>query len=128
MRWAWLWLGVVWGLGLITGGLHVLAVPLLMGAGQCSRRSWPPGTVVVDDLPDDPAGDRDDPDTTVLVSVGHWLPWFCCIPLFFMSGGRSLEFLAKFQAGLTPPAVLAILAFHSQEFAGLGGLRDDLHG
>src|SRR5205085_2520171 len=32
VRWAWLWLGLIWGIGIVTGGLHLLAVPLLLGA------------------------------------------------------------------------------------------------
>jgi ABC-type transport system involved in multi-copper enzyme maturation permease subunit len=30
VRWGWLWLGAVWGLGSAVGGLHVLALPVLL--------------------------------------------------------------------------------------------------
>jgi hypothetical protein len=30
VRWGWLWLGVIWGLGSLLGGLHALALPLLV--------------------------------------------------------------------------------------------------
>src|SRR5262249_15127893 len=32
VRWGWLWLGLIWFLGIITTGLHVLALPLVLGA------------------------------------------------------------------------------------------------
>src|SRR5262249_8189413 len=32
VRWGWLWLGLIWGTGVVTGGLHVLAAPLLATA------------------------------------------------------------------------------------------------
>src|SRR5207249_8423686 len=28
VRWGWLWLGLIWSVGLVTGSLHPLAVPL----------------------------------------------------------------------------------------------------
>lgn len=30
VRWGWLWLGAIWGLGSALGGLHALAIPLLL--------------------------------------------------------------------------------------------------
>ncbi len=32
VRWGWLWLGLVWGAGVLLGSLHPLAVPVLIGA------------------------------------------------------------------------------------------------
>src|SRR5262249_38278609 len=32
VRWAWVWLGLVWFCGIVTGGLHVASVPLVIGA------------------------------------------------------------------------------------------------
>jgi len=117
VRWAWLWLGVIWGLGLITGGLHLIALPLLAGAwfvfaaflatlglwwsvaARTTLRATV-GTLIA----------------TALVAVGHWLPWMCCGPFLFMSGGRGPEILLKLQMAMTPPAVLGLLAFHRDEF------------
>src|SRR5262249_10195409 len=116
VRWSWLWLGTIWGLGVLTGGLHIAALPLVMGAwavfagflsmlglwfSVVSRTSlratvW---TIL----------------TTVGISIGHWLPWMCCVPMM-VYGGRGLEYIAKFQAGLTPPFVLGFMAFSGEEF------------
>jgi len=119
VRWGWLWLGMIWGMGLITGGLHVMALPLLVGAwavyaaflatlglwwsivGRTTLRATV-GTLI----------------TTAFVGVGHWLPWMCCGPFLFMGSGPGLEALLKLQMGLTPPAALGILAFHGEEFHG----------
>jgi ABC-type transport system involved in multi-copper enzyme maturation permease subunit len=32
VRWGWLWLSAIWGLGLLCGGLHIVALPLVVGA------------------------------------------------------------------------------------------------
>jgi len=32
MRLAWVWLGIIWGLGIVTGGMHVFALPLVLAA------------------------------------------------------------------------------------------------
>jgi hypothetical protein len=53
---------------------------------------------------------------TIVLAVGHWLPWMCCGPLLFAGSGRELEQLLKLQAGFTPPAVLAFFAFQGEEF------------
>jgi ABC-type transport system involved in multi-copper enzyme maturation permease subunit len=122
VRRAWLWLGLIWGMGLISGGLHLLAVPLLVGAWAvyaaffATLGLW--WSMVARTTLRATVGTL---STVALVSVGHWLPWFCCGPLLAMNGGGSgAEFLAKFQAGLTPPAVLAILPFQVREFENRG--------
>ncbi len=119
MRLAWLWLGIIWVTGLLTGGLHVLALPLLLAAWfiyasfftvlglwfSMVARTTMRATVY-----------------TVLASVGlaagHWLIWICCGPLFAFGGGtnRAGETLAKFQIGLTPPLSLGFLAFCAHDF------------
>jgi ABC-type transport system involved in multi-copper enzyme maturation permease subunit len=35
VRWGWVWLGLIWGLGVVTLGVHILAVPLLLWAWFC---------------------------------------------------------------------------------------------
>ena len=49
--------------------------------------------------------------------ASHWLIWFCCGPIFFLSGssGDSAFYLAKFQAGVTPPVVLGVLSFYGED-------------
>jgi hypothetical protein len=104
----------------IAGGLHPIAVLLLLGAwavfaaflatlglwwSMVARTTLRAtlGTLI----------------TTALLAVGHWLPWMCCGAFLFMgSSGAGLEILFKLQAGLTPPAVLVIFAFYGPEFTG----------
>jgi ABC-type transport system involved in multi-copper enzyme maturation permease subunit len=111
VRWAWLWLGAIYLLGLLTGGLHLLAVPLLLlawivyaavlsGFGTwfsiISRTTlratiW---TLMV----------------TVGAGVGHWMLWLCCIPFFIAMRGPEppiMKWMRDFQVGFTPPAALS---------------------
>jgi ABC-type transport system involved in multi-copper enzyme maturation permease subunit len=109
VRWAWLWLGAIYALGLLTGGLHPLALPLLLGAwlvyafvvsgiglwfSMVSRTSlratlW---TLL----------------STTGAGIGHWLIWMCCFPLTITMGSQPpfAEWLSKFQLGFTPPICL----------------------
>jgi hypothetical protein len=120
VRWGWLWLGLIWCLGLVTTGLHVLALPLVVAAWliyaaflsnlglwfsvacKTSLRAtiW---TIM----------------TALMCFGGHWLCWLCCIPFFIAGGGprTGFEDVAQFQLfGLTPPFSLGWLAFQGQEF------------
>jgi ABC-type Na+ efflux pump permease subunit len=120
VRWGWLWLSLIWGLGLITTGLNVLALPLVVAAWlifavflanlglwfsvscKTSLRAsiW---TIM----------------TTLMCFGGHWLCWLCCIPFFLTGGGpgRGFEDIAQFQSfGLTPPITMGMLAFQGFEF------------
>ncbi len=123
MRLAWIWLGLIWGLGIITGGLHVFALPLLLAAWvvfasfftmlglwfSMMAKTTMRATVY-----------------TVLFTIGlgggHWVIWLCCGPLLLLGGGVGRgpgdvgEMLMKFQAGLTPPFSLGMLAFTSHDF------------
>jgi hypothetical protein len=58
--------------------------------------------------------------TTVAAALGHWLPWMCCLAVPRMTG-HGLEYVAKVQGGLTPPAALFSLAFYGGEFSGYDG-------
>lgn len=131
IRWVWLWLAGIWLLGLVTQGLHVLAVPFVMVAWlvyagvfaaigmwfslvcRTSLRAtmW---TLL----------------TTVFLGGGHWIVWlFCCIWPMAMTrtfNGNDGEYLAKFGAGQTPPAVLVILAFHDEDFKYSYRMDDEL--
>jgi ABC-type Na+ efflux pump permease subunit len=121
VRWGWLWLGTIYGLGLITGGVSPLALPLLLGgwlilaAFVASLGMW------------FSTGCRANMRATVstlLALLGfwgsHWLIWACCLPLLFWgrSGtGEGIRHLAWFQAfGLTPPVTLGMLAFRLSDF------------
>jgi ABC-type transport system involved in multi-copper enzyme maturation permease subunit len=114
VRWLALWVGVIWGLAVLGGGLSILAVPLLVVAwlvyaaalssvGLCfsavcrsTRRAI--GLAVL---------------ATLGLGVGHWLLWLCCLP----GPKGDVEPLLKFQAGLTPPVVLGLcLPFRAGDF------------
>ena len=117
VRLGWCWMLGIWVVGILTGGMHPLALPLLIGAwfvyagflstlgcwfslqSRSSLRATV-GTLVA---------------TTVL-GVGHWLPWLCCAAVG--PRGGDIQYLLKFQAGLTPPVVMAFLPFYNQDFGG----------
>jgi len=118
VRWAWLWLGAIWGLGVIGNGLHIVALPLLLAAwlvfaafvaslgiffSVVSRSSL--RSVVWTLL------------TITILAFGHWMLTLCCgLLTFFTRSGREFEFLLKFQAaGLTPPFTLGLLALQGKE-------------
>ncbi|HLJ98218.1 MAG TPA: ABC transporter permease subunit [Gemmataceae bacterium] len=124
VRWAWLWLGTIYALAVFTGGLHPLAVPLLLGAwlvyafmvsgiglwfSMVSRTTlratiW---TLLC----------------TVGAAVGHWLLWMCCIPLFITMRGEPtvVKWVRDFQIGFTPPSALGFsFAFCTLDFDSRG--------
>jgi ABC-type transport system involved in multi-copper enzyme maturation permease subunit len=118
IRMGWIWLVLIWALAVATGGMHIFALPLVLTAwfvfaafvamlglwysmvSKSSMRAtvW---TLL----------------TMLGLGVGHWLPWLCCTPFLFMGPDhRGVEYLAKFQAGFTPPFVLGLLQFSGEEF------------
>jgi ABC-type transport system involved in multi-copper enzyme maturation permease subunit len=129
VRWALLWLGLIWGLGLVTRGLHPLAIPVLMAAwlvyaaflatlgmwfSIVSRTSLRAILYTI--------------ASALGAAFGHWIMWACCLPLMMYSdgNGREFEWLAKLQAGLTPPIALGFLAFYGPEFEGGGRAQNDV--
>ena len=122
VRWAGLWLVVIWGMGLLTGGLFLATLPWLVLAWtvyagflavlglwfsvvcRTSRRATI-GTLL----------------SAVGLGGGHWYLWLVvCTPLGF--GGETVPGLASFQRfGLTPPLALAWLASQENYF-GLAAL------
>jgi hypothetical protein len=113
-RLAWAWVGLIWFLGLVTGGLHFLAVPLLvvawlvyasfyamlglwfsMNSATTMRATvWTMGW-------------------SVILGGGHMLCW---LPLQCAGGGRAGEGLFQFQMSLMPPAGLSLFAFVPEDF------------
>ncbi len=120
-------LGLVWFLAivvlsLLTGGLHPLALPLSVGAWllyacfftmvglyfsmTCTTTTRATVTTVM---------------VSLALAVGHWVIWFCLIPLFYLGASTGsdsgAEFLANFQWGNTPPLVLGTLLFSHDDLS-----------
>jgi ABC-type transport system involved in multi-copper enzyme maturation permease subunit len=109
-----LWLGGIWGLGVLTGGISPLAVPALVGvwavyAGALAAVGLYFSVVCRSSVRAILATVL----ATLGLAVGHWLVWLCC--LFTPGGGASIEPLLKLQAGCTPPVMLGLLAFRTEE-------------
>jgi ABC-type transport system involved in multi-copper enzyme maturation permease subunit len=109
IRWGWLWLVLIYVLGLITGGLHPLAIGLLViawfvYAGTISFIGIWFSLVCRSTLRATVASLL----ATTAAGIGHWLLWLCCMPLFYGGGasGMNLEPILKLQAGMTPPVVM----------------------
>jgi ABC-type transport system involved in multi-copper enzyme maturation permease subunit len=126
VRRGWLWLGALWGVGVLTGGLHPLALLLMVvtwfvyaaflaGLGTwfsaVSRTTLRATTWTL--------------VCVVAAGLGHWLVWLCCIPIMIVRAGpmpEVLSWIAKYQAGLTPPFNLGFLAsFREGDFADNAG-------
>lgn len=121
IRVGWVWLGLIWGIGVLTGGLHVFALPVLLLSWfvfaafltmlglwfSMTCRTTMRATVYT------VLG-------TVFLWAGHWLIWLCCIPLFAVGVGRhtenALEYVAKFQAGLTMPVSFFSFSYMEANF------------
>jgi ABC-type transport system involved in multi-copper enzyme maturation permease subunit len=119
VRKAWLILGPIWGLGLLTGGLHLAALPLLViawavyaafvaGLGMwfslVSRSTlWATVATLL---------------AALLVGGGHWAVFSLVLILWFpyeVSG--ELRWIHDFEwYGLTPPVTLNTLAFYPGDF------------
>ncbi|MCI0682621.1 MAG: ABC transporter permease subunit [Gemmataceae bacterium] len=122
-----IWLIGIYAIGMITGGLHLFAFPLLLaawfvfasaaaliGLGYSMACHTTLRATVFTVL------------TCAGLGVGHWLAWFCCGPILFFSGssGDGAMYLVKFQAGMTPPVVLFVLGFSGAELRADGVSRD----
>lgn len=119
VRRAWLWLGTIFLIGILTGAINPLGVVLAVIVWWCYAvlvaaigvwcsvvyRTTLQSTIA-----------------TIVISVialgGHWvIAALCCyIPLIAVNIGRGLDLLLipiGVQTGLTPPAVLALAPMHS---------------
>jgi ABC-type Na+ efflux pump permease subunit len=113
-RAGWVWLGAIWLLGVVTGGLHPVGVPLTAAAFLAyagfvaavglwfSTLQQQPHRVGLDVL-------------TVLLCTVHWLGFLLFItfyPYQFFSNDPTVPLVACFHAlALTPPGGLAFLPF-----------------
>jgi ABC-type transport system involved in multi-copper enzyme maturation permease subunit len=106
VRRAWYWLGLIWGIGLVTGGLHPAALMLafvawlvyascLAGVGlwfSISCRTSLRATLCT-------------LAATLAASIGHWLIWLCLV-IAFSSFGPMDYALGALHVSITPPAIL----------------------
>ena len=125
VRKGWIWLGAIWGVGVLTGALNPFCVSLLIGIwllyaavlagvglwfsakGRQTLRAEV-GALL----------------TTLFLAGGHWLlSGLCCyFPLAMMTVSHGdFEWFVKMQAGLTPPFVLGLFAFQGMELRDPGG-------
>jgi hypothetical protein len=119
-RWGIVWLALIWGLAIATGGMHPLAIPFVLvswfiyAAFLASMGIWfsissktSQRATVLTIL------------STIGLGVGHWLPWMCCAfaPTWAGAPSRDLEHLSQAQLGiLTPPFVLYWAPFTAEDF------------
>lgn len=119
IRLAWAWVGLIWLLGLVTGGLHFLAVPLLVVAWLVyAGFAAMLGLWFSMSSPTTLRATLWTMTWAVILGGGHMLIWVCCGALMFRGPGsaRVAETLAQFQASLTPLGGLAVLAFTPSDF------------
>ncbi len=120
VRQGWIWLGSIWALGVVTGGIHVFCLPSLLlawliyaGVFACvglwfsvnSRTTLRStmGTLL----------------TVLFIGGAHWIVvGMCCMVPLSQAGasGHDFKYLGNFLLGQTPPFVLGILAFYEQDF------------
>jgi hypothetical protein len=112
VRRGWIWLGAIWGLGVVTGSLYPLAAAQMVltwfvyAAFLASLGLWfstfcrntlrsTVGTLIC----------------TTVIGGGHLFCMMCCSPLFFFVGSipSAVEWLGHFLLSVTPPAVLGYL-------------------
>jgi ABC-type transport system involved in multi-copper enzyme maturation permease subunit len=125
MRVAGLWLGAIYGLGVLTRGLDAAGLPFLFTAwliyaGVVSALGIWYSLVCRTTL----RATLATLSTAVGLGVGHWVLWICCLPFHFsvLQEPAFMQWLLNFQIGLTPPAALGY-AFSSMpdEFSGSVG-------
>jgi ABC-type transport system involved in multi-copper enzyme maturation permease subunit len=121
VRWAWIWLGFVWGVGVWLGGLDVVTLPWLVliwsvyaACFAClgQRFSITSSSTLRATLLT--------LGTFGLLCFGHWLPGWCVVssnmPLSRSDPGGWFLDLQIF--GLTPPMALGWFAFGGNEIGG----------
>jgi ABC-type transport system involved in multi-copper enzyme maturation permease subunit len=123
LRWAWAWLCLVWGIGLITDGLDIVSLPWLVLA--CSvYASFLAGLGLWFSVrsPTTLHATLGTLAMAAVVSFGHWVTLFWAPQVTFTRGLRPANdsivgSFRDFQLyGLTPPVSLAWLSFRGSEF------------
>jgi ABC-type transport system involved in multi-copper enzyme maturation permease subunit len=124
VRWGWLWLGLILGIGVFTGSLQWWAVPLLIvswfvyatiaaGIGlwfSTGTKSTLRASVAA-------------LMSVIFIFGGYWLVvLLCCITPFAILGSGSAErefgdLMYPVFWGQTPPLVMGLFGFHGEEFS-----------
>jgi len=123
VRWAWLWIGTIWLLGLVSGGLHILSLPLLVfsWAVYAAVFSWI-GVICSVTCRTTLRATVWTLLTVLFVGGGHWIVMsMCCFAPLACAGVRGggsedMRFLLMFEWGQTPPLVLGTFAFCADDF------------
>jgi ABC-type transport system involved in multi-copper enzyme maturation permease subunit len=119
VRWAWAWLGLIWGIGVVTRALHPLAAILLViawlvyascfaGIGLWFSTSCRTGlratlwTLLI----------------CAMVGIGHWGIWMCFVPFAGWNYGNTsgMEAIFGAQSCVTPPMVLYLFSQSARDF------------
>jgi ABC-type transport system involved in multi-copper enzyme maturation permease subunit len=138
LRWAWAWLCLVWGIGVVTGGLDIVTLPWLVLA--CFVYASFLAALGLWFSVRSPTTLRATLGTlamAALLSFGHWLTMFWAPRVTLAKGLRPtadsiVGSFRDFQLyGLTPPVSLAWLSFRGSEFevpyVTTGSLDDPWH-
>ncbi len=127
VRWGWAWLGLIWLVSLVMGGVQWYALPLLVvswlvyatvGAGVGMWFSIGGKTTLRATVWSLAA--------IVLLFGGHWLAtgMFCYLPMGALGIPESTyEWMLYLQSGQTPPWVLGFFAFSGEDFTRNGDLK-----
>jgi ABC-type transport system involved in multi-copper enzyme maturation permease subunit len=124
-RWLFYLLCMVWCFGLAAGGLHILALSLLLilvGIYAAFMASL--GMFFAAASKTTLRAMMQTIGTALFVGGGHW---FCCsLPLGFLigGGGPGSEWIYAFLAGITPPIVLGLAAFQGEEYRSINQSRE----
>jgi ABC-type transport system involved in multi-copper enzyme maturation permease subunit len=121
LRWAWAWLCLVWGIGLITDGLDIASLPwLVLACFVYASFLAALGLWFSVRSPTTLRATLGTLATAAVVSFGHWLILiFFSVPKGMRPQANPIgdELLRAIQLyGLTPPVSLAWLSFRGSEF------------
>ena len=123
VRWAWVWLGAIWFVSLVLGGVAGFGLPLILiliswvvyatvsaGVGlwfSIGSKSTLRATVAA-------------LATMIFLYGGHWLVTgiFCYFPLAALGAHENnFEWMFYLQGGLSPPLVLGLFAYGPEDLA-----------
>ncbi|HEV3117982.1 MAG TPA: ABC transporter permease subunit, partial [Gemmataceae bacterium] len=121
LRWAWAWLCLVWGIGLITDGLDIVSLPwLVLACFVYASFLSALGLWFSVRSPTTLRATLGTLATAAVLSFGHWLILiFFSVPTGMRPQANPIgdELLRAIQLyGLTPPVSLAWLSFRGSEF------------